>query len=193
MCFYSTFLVTSLVVTFADCCREYERASDPKKAPTELGHKVLKCINDPRYIEHDAYFLFDFIMLNMWEWYFVTEAVPSATPTVINGARAKTNVISVEATEQRLFSGDNRGDEGILCTLRHRSIAYTESCNLLQIFAAPRSAFNGCGTTYWELTTRNCTITSTRTLCCQPRLAPTGQSCCFRGSLKATSSCGMPS
>merc|ERR1719229_1276352 len=49
----------------------------------------------------------------MWEWYFVTETVPSATPTVINGARAKTNVISVEATEQRLFSGDNRGDEDL--------------------------------------------------------------------------------
>ena len=106
---------------FADCCREYERVTDPKQLPSDFGskleHKVLKCINDSRYIEHDAYFLFDSIMLNMWEWYFVAEAVPSSSSnaafsTVINGARARTNVISVEATEQRLFSGDNRGDEG---------------------------------------------------------------------------------
>ena len=95
---------------FADCCREFQRATDSKQPPSDFGpnlpHKVLKCIQDSRYIEHDAYFLFDYIMLNVWEWYFV------ATSTGINGARARTNVISVEATEQRLFSGDSRGDEG---------------------------------------------------------------------------------
>ena len=107
-----------------DCCREYERAADPKQAPSDFGenlqHRVLKCINDSRYIEHDAYFLFDSIMLNMWEWYYVAEAAPS-TSTVINGARPRTNVISVEATEQRLFSGDNRGDEGRFTLLGYRT------------------------------------------------------------------------
>jgi hypothetical protein len=39
----------------------------------KVEHKVLKIINDPHYLEHDAYFLFDSIMINMWEWYYVSD------------------------------------------------------------------------------------------------------------------------
>ena len=113
---------------FADCCREFQRATDSKQPPSDFGpnlpHKVLKCIQDSRYIEHDAYFLFDYIMLNVWEWYFV------ATSTGINGARARTNVITVEATEQRLFSGDNHGDDGIITFYTYRFCLSQEGVKL---------------------------------------------------------------
>ena len=107
-----------------DGCREYQRVTDnPKQLPPDFGlklqHKVLRRINDRRYLEHDAYFLFDSIMRSMWEWYFVAQPAagtgPSRSSSSLASAarkRAKANVISVMAAEQRLFSEDNHKNRG---------------------------------------------------------------------------------
>jgi hypothetical protein len=67
----------------------------------KVEHKVLKIINDPHYLEHDAYFLFDSIMINMWEWYYVSD-VRSNNSIMPNRFGHQ---IQVDA-EQRLFSRD---------------------------------------------------------------------------------------
>ena len=36
-------------------------------------------LNDPTYLEHDAYFLFEKFMEKMWDWYAVTPSPPPPT------------------------------------------------------------------------------------------------------------------
>ena len=121
-------LLATAIKVQMDGCREYQRVTDnPKQLPPDFGlklqHKVLRCINDLRYLEHDAYFLFDSIMRSMWEWYFVADTAATTGSSTSSSSSssflasltrkgAKANVISAEATEQRLFSEDNNRHGG---------------------------------------------------------------------------------
>ncbi len=102
------------------CCQDFSRVYDPRSydaccrssaaasagassaSPfrTECKRLVLQ-FNDPAYLEHDVYFLFETFMENMWEWYYVPP--PPPTPSE-SGDRGGGRTVAERMQQTRMLS-----------------------------------------------------------------------------------------
>ncbi len=76
----------------------------------KVEHKILRCVNDLHFLEHDAYFLFDSIMTNMWEWYYVRENNGISSRRVARQGKGGNTIIT--DADKRLFSDVHYFPEG---------------------------------------------------------------------------------
>jgi hypothetical protein len=94
------------IFIFTDCCQEFKKVPRLSGADLEKhrrNHEVLSVVYDLQFLEHDVYFLFEKIMENMWDWYYVPRDLFQRKL----GQPARQ--ASVPLTEQRLFAKSQPG------------------------------------------------------------------------------------